>query len=87
MVTLSTCGKAGGRRRERKERRWRRRGCALPQLLGLADGVAWSQWLWGSRASLLIAVVVTLLSTGLSWMIGLSAALWHSGEAALTGAD
>jgi len=45
----------------------------------------WSQWLWGSRASLLIAVVVTLLSTGLSWTIGLSAAMWRSGEAALTG--
>ncbi len=45
----------------------------------------WSQWLWGSRASLLIAVVVTLLSTGLSWTIGLTAGLWRSGEAVLMG--
>jgi peptide/nickel transport system permease protein len=44
----------------------------------------WSQWLWGSRASLLIAVVVTLLSTALSWAIGLTAGMWRSGEAVLT---
>jgi peptide/nickel transport system permease protein len=45
----------------------------------------WSQWLWASRASLLIAVVVTLLSTALSWTVGLTAGLWRSGEAVLTG--
>lgn len=45
----------------------------------------WSQWLWGSRASLLIASVVTLLSTGLSWAVGLTAGLWRPGEAVLMG--
>jgi peptide/nickel transport system permease protein len=45
----------------------------------------WSQWVWGARASLLIAVVVTLLSTALSWCVGLSAGLSPKGEALLVG--
>jgi len=45
----------------------------------------WSQWVWGARASLLIAGVVTLLSTVLSWGVGLSAGLWPRGEAILVG--
>jgi peptide/nickel transport system permease protein len=45
----------------------------------------WSEWVWGARASLLIAVVVTLLSTALSWCLGLSAGLWPKGEAILVG--
>ena len=45
----------------------------------------WSEWVWGARASLLIAGVVTLLSTALSWGAGLSAGLWPKGEAILVG--
>jgi ABC-type dipeptide/oligopeptide/nickel transport system permease subunit len=45
----------------------------------------WSQWVWGARASLLIATVVTLLSTALSWCVGLSAGLSVKGEAILVG--
>ena len=45
----------------------------------------WSQWVWGARASLLIATVVTLLSTALSWCVGLSAGLSPKGEAILVG--
>jgi peptide/nickel transport system permease protein len=45
----------------------------------------WSQWVWGARASLLIAGVVTLLSTVLSWGVGLSAGLWPKGEVILVG--
>ena len=45
----------------------------------------WSQWVWGARASLLIAGVVTALSTVLSWGVGLSAGLWPKGEAILVG--
>ena len=45
----------------------------------------WSQWVWGARASLLIATVVTLLSTALSWCVGLSAGLSAKGEAILVG--
>lgn len=45
----------------------------------------WSGWLWAGRASLLIALVVTLLSTGLSWSVGLAAGLWPRGEAVLMG--
>jgi peptide/nickel transport system permease protein len=47
----------------------------------------WSQWLWGGRASLLIAAVVTLLSTALSWAVGLTAGLWRRGEALVGLAD
>ena len=43
----------------------------------------WSEWVWGARASLLIAGVVTVLSTVLSWGVGLSAGLWPKGEAIL----
>ena len=45
----------------------------------------WSQWVWGARASLLIAAVVTVVSTALSWGIGLAAGLWPRGEAILVG--
>lgn len=45
----------------------------------------WSQWLWGSRASLLIAAVVTLLSTVLSWSVGIAAGMWRWSEAVLMG--
>ena len=45
----------------------------------------WSEWVWGARASLLIAGVVTALSTVLSWGVGLSAGLWPKGEAILVG--
>lgn len=43
----------------------------------------WSQWLWGGRASLLVGVVVALLSTCLSWSIGIAAGVWRHGEGAL----
>jgi ABC-type dipeptide/oligopeptide/nickel transport system permease subunit len=43
----------------------------------------WSQWLWGGRASLLVGVVVALLSTCLSWSIGIAAGVWRRGEGAL----
>lgn len=42
-----------------------------------------SQWLWGGRASLLVGVLVTLLSTGLSWSVGIAAGLWRRTEAPL----
>jgi peptide/nickel transport system permease protein len=35
----------------------------------------WSQWLWGGRASLAIALLVTLISSTLSWSIGLATGL------------
>jgi ABC-type dipeptide/oligopeptide/nickel transport system permease subunit len=40
----------------------------------------WSQVLWGGRASLLVALVVTLLSTALSWGIGVGAGMWPRAE-------
>ena len=43
----------------------------------------WSQWLWGGRASLLVGVVVALLSTSLSWSIGIAAGVWRRGEGVL----
>jgi peptide/nickel transport system permease protein len=45
----------------------------------------WSEWVWGARASLSIAIVVTLLSTLLSWSVGLAAGLWPKSEAMLIG--
>jgi peptide/nickel transport system permease protein len=45
----------------------------------------WSEWVWGARASLAIAMVVTLLSTLLSWSVGLAAGLWPRSEAVLIG--
>jgi ABC-type dipeptide/oligopeptide/nickel transport system permease subunit len=44
-----------------------------------------SQWLWGARSSLLVAVLVALLSTGFSWTIGLVAATWRRTEGLLVG--
>jgi ABC-type dipeptide/oligopeptide/nickel transport system permease subunit len=43
----------------------------------------WSQWLWAARATLLIAFVVTVVSTLLSWTVGLAAALSHRAEGTL----
>ena len=42
-----------------------------------------SQWLWATRSSLLVAAAVTLLSTALSWAIGLAAGFWRRAEAPL----
>jgi len=42
-----------------------------------------SQWLWGGRASMLVGVLVTLLSTGLSWSVGITAGLWRRTAAPL----
>jgi ABC-type dipeptide/oligopeptide/nickel transport system permease subunit len=39
-----------------------------------------SEWLWGTRASLLVAALVTLLSAGLAWGVGISAGMWRSAE-------
>lgn len=36
-----------------------------------------SEWLWGARASLVAGVLVTILSTGLSWVVGIAAGLWR----------
>jgi ABC-type dipeptide/oligopeptide/nickel transport system permease subunit len=60
---------------------------SLGHLLGTNDvgQDIWSQWLWGGRASLLVAAVVTLLSTLISWAIGLAAGLWPPGEGLLIG--
>lgn len=33
-----------------------------------------SQWLWGARASILVGVLVTFLSTAMSWLVGITAA-------------
>ena len=43
----------------------------------------WSQLLWGSRASLSIAAVVTLISSSLSWTVGLTAGLSRKAAPAL----
>ncbi|MGH2534852.1 MAG: ABC transporter permease [Thermomicrobiales bacterium] len=45
----------------------------------------YSEWLWGARATLLVGVLVTLLSTLLSWSIGIVAGLWRRAEAPLMG--
>jgi peptide/nickel transport system permease protein len=42
-----------------------------------------SQWLWGARASLRVALVVALLSTLLSWGVGLLAGVWARAEGPL----
>lgn len=42
-----------------------------------------SEWLWGGRATLLVGLVVTLLSTALSWTVGVAAGLWRRLEAPL----
>jgi ABC-type dipeptide/oligopeptide/nickel transport system permease subunit len=42
-----------------------------------------SQWLWGARSSLLVSLLVALLSTGLSWGVGLVAGTWQRAEVAL----
>jgi ABC-type dipeptide/oligopeptide/nickel transport system permease subunit len=43
----------------------------------------WSQWLWGGRASLAIALVVTLISSTLSWSIGIATGLSWKAEGLL----
>lgn len=49
----------------------------LAHLLGTNDigQDLFSQWLWGARASLLVGVLVTLMSTAISWLVGIAAAL------------
>lgn len=42
-----------------------------------------AEWLWGARASLAVAGLVALLSTCLSWAVGLVAGAWHRAEAPL----
>ncbi len=42
-----------------------------------------SEWLWGARASLLVGLLVTLLSTALSWSVGIAAGLWRRTEGPL----
>ena len=44
-----------------------------------------SLWLWGARSSLLVALGVALLSTGLSWAVGLVAGMWPRAEVPLVG--
>ncbi len=44
-----------------------------------------SEWLWGARSTLLIGVLVTALSTALSWTIGLASGLWRRAEGPLLG--
>jgi ABC-type dipeptide/oligopeptide/nickel transport system permease subunit len=43
----------------------------------------WSQWLWGGRASLAIALLVTLISSVLSWSIGIATGLSWKAEGVL----
>jgi ABC-type dipeptide/oligopeptide/nickel transport system permease subunit len=43
----------------------------------------WSQWLWGGRASLAIALLVTLISSALSWSIGIATGLAWKAEGLL----
>lgn len=43
----------------------------------------WTQWLWGGRASLLVAAIVALLSTCMSWSVGILASSWRHGEGVL----
>jgi peptide/nickel transport system permease protein len=40
----------------------------------------WSDWLWGARASLLVALVVSLLSTALAWSIAILTVTWRRGS-------
>ena len=42
-----------------------------------------SEWLWGARTSVVVALLVALLSTGLAWGVGIAAALWRPAEAPL----
>ncbi|MBA2521281.1 MAG: ABC transporter permease [Chloroflexia bacterium] len=42
-----------------------------------------SEWLWGARASLVVGLLVTLLSTTLSWSVGIAAGLWRRAEGPL----
>jgi ABC-type dipeptide/oligopeptide/nickel transport system permease subunit len=44
-----------------------------------------SQWLWGARASLVVAILVALCSTVLSWGIGIAAGVWRPASGALMG--
>lgn len=44
-----------------------------------------SEWLWGARASVLVALLVALLSTTLSWAVGVGAGVWRQAEGALMG--
>jgi ABC-type dipeptide/oligopeptide/nickel transport system permease subunit len=43
----------------------------------------WSELLWGARASLMVAASVALISTALSWGVGILAGLWRAGEGVL----
>jgi peptide/nickel transport system permease protein len=45
----------------------------------------WSQWLWGGRASLAIAVLVTLISSALAWSVGVATGLAWKAEGVLLG--
>jgi ABC-type dipeptide/oligopeptide/nickel transport system permease subunit len=45
-----------------------------------------SEWLWGTRVSLSVAVLVSLLSTGLAWGVGIAAGLWRRAEGPLVAA-
>jgi ABC-type dipeptide/oligopeptide/nickel transport system permease subunit len=42
-----------------------------------------SQWLYGARASLLVALTVAALSTGLAWGVGIAAVAWRAGSGPL----
>jgi peptide/nickel transport system permease protein len=44
-----------------------------------------SQWLWGARSTLLVGLLVALLSTALSWTVGLAAGLWPRAQGPLVG--
>ena len=44
-----------------------------------------SEWLWGARSTLRIVLLVTVLSTGLSWTIGVAAGIWRGLEGPLMG--
>jgi peptide/nickel transport system permease protein len=43
----------------------------------------WSDWLWGARASLLVAVLVALISTSLAWSVGTLTVVWRRGAPVL----
>lgn len=45
-----------------------------------------SEWLWGARASLAVAVLVAAISIALSWSVGLAAGLWRRLEMPLMSA-
>lgn len=42
-----------------------------------------SEWLWGARDSLVVGLLVTLLSTSLSWSVGIVTGLWRRPEGPL----